>query len=52
METPILLLDEKDGGSHGRFRWSYALALKIFVQKLIQLFLFDQRKGVDLGAEV
>src|SRR5882724_6502487 len=52
METPVLLIDEEYRGSHGRFRWSYALATKIFVQKLVQLFLFDWRKGVDLGAEV
>src|SRR5882724_10580502 len=52
METPVLLIDEEYRGSHGRFRWSYALATKIFIQKLVQLFLFDWRKGVDLGAEV
>jgi len=52
METPILLLDEKDGGSHGQFRWSYVLALKDFHPETCPVVSVDQTKGVDLGAEV
>ena len=42
---------KKTGEAMGDFDGGMHLALKIFIQELIQLFLFDWRQGVDLGAE-
>src|SRR5467141_1853892 len=50
-EASVLLLNEEDGGGHGRFGWAYASALEVLFKELSQLLLLDWCQRVYLSAK-